>query len=183
MRLGLTLGGHTERGIANIMEANALLGEVTLELFKTPPAASRAAATLRKSLGELQQAKKRMQAARKALADLAHFIEDNWHPEYEQHLRSSGFRASHIILAEYEHHLQGVVEGITAAEERWPIAQEAVKAGETDNFLKDFSPGVNLKMRSLCRRMLDMAEFQHRVAETRYVRLSFLTAERRRKGT
>jgi hypothetical protein len=64
-------------------------------------------------------------------------------------------------------------QSLMGAEERWPVAEEAVGAGELDNFLKDFSPGVNSAMRVVCRVTIDMLEFQHRIAETRYSLLSY----------
>lgn len=77
------------------------------------------------------------------------------------------------MLGEYSALLERLQQTIRAAEERWPMAEEAIREGEIESFLKDFSPGVNSRMRAICRAAIDMLEFQHEIVQTRYSLLSF----------
>jgi hypothetical protein len=173
MRLGLQVGTESERGISAVMESNALLGQVTFELLQGPKARDQAIRFLQEAHTALRAGSARFQAAQNYLLELAHYIEKNASPAYERHLQNCGFRGAHFILVEYKHHLERVEQGITGAEPRWTIAEEAVRAGEIDNFEKDFYPGVNRAMRFIFRAVIDLMIFQHQAAETRYALLGY----------
>jgi hypothetical protein len=121
----------------------------------------------------LRQTRAYIEQAQDKLSRLAHFLDENRSAKYEQHLQNCGFRGSHFILAEYKQHLDMMRQSLLGAEERWPIAEEAIQVGELDNFLKDFSPGANAAMRIVCLNVIKMLEYQHRIAETRYCLLSY----------
>jgi hypothetical protein len=128
------------------MESSALLGEVAVALTtRRDPTA--AVTTLGQSLSELRRAEEYIQRAQEALTRLAHFIEANRDADYELHLQRCGFRGSYFLLAEYKQHLDRMQQTLSSAASRWPVAEEAVRAGVLDDFLKDFSPGANAAMR------------------------------------
>jgi hypothetical protein len=170
---GVQVGIEAERAVKHFMESSALLGEVAVALA-TRGDSNAAVMTLGQSLSELRKAEDYIQRAHEALTQLAHFIEANRNADYELHLQRCGFRGSYFLLAEYKQHLDRMRQALSGAASRWPVAEEAVRAGVLDDFLKDFSPGANAAMRIVCREVIDMLEFQHRVAETRYALLSFM---------
>jgi hypothetical protein len=157
--------------VAAFMEASALLGEAAQVLAQG--AHNQSLDTLGRAGTVLGQTRELIEQAQAKLATLAHYLDANRNPDYEDHLKHCGFRGSHFILAEYKQHLDRMRQSIMGAEERWPVAAEATRTGTLDEFLRDFSPGVNAAMRIVCRATIDMLEFQHRVAETRYCLLSY----------
>lgn len=157
--------------MAQFMESSALLGEAARALARGNSSESLDALT--EAGNALRRTREYVEQAQEKLSDLAHFLDENRVAKYEQHLQNCGFRGSHFILAEYKQHLDRMRQSLMGAEERWPLAEESIQVGELDNFLKDFSPGVNSAMRVVCRVVIDMLEFQHRIAETRYSLLSY----------
>lgn len=171
MVLGVEVGIDAERAVAQFMESSALLGEAARALARGSNSESLSA--LSGAQNALRRTREYIEQGQQKLSNLAHFLDQNRVAKYEQHLQNCGFRGSHFILAEYKQHLDRMRQSLIGAEERWPLAEEAVEAGELDNFLKDFSPGVNSAMRIVCRVAIDMLEFQHQIAETRYSLLSY----------
>jgi hypothetical protein len=161
----------------HFMEASALLGKAPRSL---PPAVARMQLWARSSVPvkRSKAADRHTDDAQQALSRLAHYLEDHGDASYERHLKSCGFKGSHFLLAEYKSHLDSFRQALGGVELVWPRAEEAVRGGVLDDFLKDFSPGAKAAMRIACLRVIEMLEFQHHAAETRYCYLSFDGARR-----
>ncbi len=167
------------------MEAIALVGEALVSALQNSQIATGddyeddagetidSVAILGQAFETLDLAQQSIEHSYAALANLAHFLDDNWDPKYEAYLVSSGFQGSQFLMAEYARLLEHVQQTMGAARERRELAEEALRTGAVDDLQKDFSPGIYLRMYAVCGAVIELLQFQHRIAQTRYTLLSY----------
>jgi hypothetical protein len=114
------------------------------------------------SVDAFENGESELNAALISVGDMATFLGENWDPEFDARLRSSGFNGSLFILRQFKMHLESIRQTLRDVIEGQHGQIEPLSSGTME---KD--PFFGSTTRLMCQAIIRFLEFEDDVAQTR----------------